>query len=126
MKRTYICIICPNGCEIEVNYTPGTEDINLSGAGCQRGEAYVRQELTEPKRTISSSIRTAHGELPLASVRLDKPVKREIIPAVMEEIRKIKVEAPVSIGDIVIHDVLGSGSDVIITKNVARVSETME
>ena len=121
MKRTFTCIICPNSCEIEAEYTPGSHEIGMTGAGCRRGEAYVRQELIAPMRTIASSVRLRNGELPLASVRLDRPVPREQIPAVMDEIKKICLDAPVHAGDVVIPDVLGSGSNVIITKNIGRI-----
>ncbi|MBQ8080890.1 MAG: DUF1667 domain-containing protein [Clostridia bacterium] len=120
MIRPFTCIVCPNGCEITAEYEPGREEISVKGAGCPRGNEYVRQELIEPRRTIASSVRLLHGELPLVSVRLDKPVRREMIPAVMEEIQKQQLEAPVQIGDVVIANVLDSGSNVIITKNVAR------
>lgn len=118
MKRTFPCIVCPNGCEIEAEQSGGR--LTLSGAACKRGEAYVRQELTAPRRTIATSVRLLHGELPLVSVRLEQPVDRALISSVMEEIRKIRLEAPVHIGQVIIENVLGSGSNVIITKNVDR------
>ena len=37
---------------------------------------------------------------------------------VMEEINKVGVDAPTKIGDVAIKDVLGTGADIIITKNV--------
>lgn len=119
MKRTLTCIICPNGCEMELEQGEGGS-LTLRGAGCPRGEAYARQEMTDPQRTIASSVRLRNGELPLVSVRLSRPVpKRDIFP-IMEEIRKAELEAPVRIGQCVIANVLGTGSDVIVTKNVAR------
>ena len=120
MTRTFTCIICPNGCEITVEYDPDMTDISIQGASCPRGKEYVRQELIEPRRTIASSVRLHGGELPLVSVRLDRPVPREIIPAVMNVLREQLLEAPVRSGDVVVEDILHSGSNVIVTKNVAR------
>lgn len=120
MTRTFTCIICPNGCEITAEYDPDMTDISIQGASCPRGKEYVRQELIEPRRTIASSVRLHGGELPLVSVRLDRPVPREIIPAVMKVLREQRLEAPVRIGDVVVEDILHSGSNVIVTKNVAR------
>ena len=123
MKRSLTCIICPNGCEIEAEYTEGSGEISLAGAACKRGEEYVRQELIAPKRTISSSVSLLRGELPLASVRLDEPVDRALIPDMMREILSVQVEAPVKIGQIVLENVLGTGSNVIITKNIPRAAD---
>lgn len=71
-------------------------------------------------RNIATSILVEGGELPLASVRLTKPIPREKIFAVMEEIKKVKVSAPVSEGTIVISKVLGLDSNVIVTKDIEK------
>ena len=121
MLREFTCIICPNGCEI----TAGVEDnqiVSIEGALCPKGEAYVNQELTDPRRNIATSVLVKGGELPLASVRLTNPVPREKIFDVMGEIRKLSLDAPVQIGQILIHDVLGLGSDVIATRSIERVN----
>lgn len=78
----------------------------VSGKLCPKGEAYVTQELTDPKRTIA------------ASVRLTSAIPKERIFDVMHN--RCALTAPVRIGDVVLHDVLGLGSDVIVTKNVDR------
>ena len=117
MKRTFTCIVCPNGCTIEAEYE-GTDVLSVTGNTCPKGKDYVIQELTDPRRTISSSVRLRNGELPLASVRLSAPVPKARIFDVMEAINQVELEAPVSIGQVAIPDVLGLGSDVIVTRNV--------
>lgn len=117
MTKTYTCIICPNGCEIAAEYE-GAQLLSCSGNLCPRGKEYVRQELHDPRRTISSSVLVLGGVLPLASVRLTKPVPRDRIFDVMEEIRRIRLNAPVRAGEVLISDILGLGSDLITTRNV--------
>jgi CxxC motif-containing protein len=119
MLRTYTCIICPNGCDIEVKIEEG-KILSIEGASCERGEDYVRQEQTNPKRTISSSVLVEGGELPLVSVRLTEPVPKGKIFEVMEEIKKLKVKAPVHSEEVLIKDILGLGSDVIATKEIGE------
>lgn len=120
MLKEFTCIMCPNGCEIEVIVTEDGTIKTITGAGCQGGVGYVRQELTNPRRTIASSVPVIGGELPLASVRLNRPVEKKRIFDVMGEIKKITLTAPVHCGDVVIADVLGLGSDVVATKDVGR------
>ena len=120
MKNYYTCVICPNGCEIEVETSEQGEIVNITGAGCKRGVAYARQETVCPRRTLSSSIRVINGEEPLVSVRLTSSVPRDELMRVMEAIRGAKTEAPVQTGSCLIANVLGLGSDVIATKSVAR------
>ena len=119
MLREFTCIVCPNGCDITADMESG-EIRSVTGAACERGEAYVRQELTDPRRTIASSVAVRGGTLPLISVRLDAPVPKNRIFDVMEEIRKIQLTAPVRIGDIAIADVLGLGCNVVVTKNMEK------
>ena len=97
-------------------------DSPVTGAGCPRGEAYFIQEITDPRRTLTSSVLVTDGELPLCSVRLTDPVPIARIPDVMKEIRKMKVEAPLESGTVLIRDVLGLGSDVIATKTIRRIT----
>ena len=73
MKKQFTCIVCPNGCEIEAEVENG-QVISVTGHTCPRGEQYVRQELTAPRRTIASSVLVKGGELPVTSVRLTKAV----------------------------------------------------
>lgn len=121
MTKTFTCILCPSGCEIEA-VCDGTDVLSLKGNKCPRGADYVEQELTHPVRTISTSVLVRGGELPLCSVRLTNPIPREKIFDVMGEIRKLSLDAPVQIGQILIRDVLGLGSDVIATRPIERVN----
>jgi CxxC motif-containing protein len=119
MKRRFICIICPNGCEVDVEYSgDGVEKI--SGNLCDKGEEYVRKEILSPERGLTSSVRVRNGSLPLVSVKTSKPVPREKIFGIMDEIADVEVEAPVKIGDVIVRDVLDTGADIIATKNVER------
>ena len=119
MKRTFTCIVCPNGCEVEAEYE-GTTVLSVTGNLCPKGKAYVTQELVDPRRTIATSVRVEGGSLPLASVRLTKAIPKDRIFDVMAEINRQTLTAPVHIGDVVIADVLGLGSDVIVTKHIDR------
>ncbi len=117
MKRTFTCVVCPNGCEIEAEYE-GQNVLSVTGNLCPKGKTYVTQELVDPRRTIASSVRVTGGALPLASVRLTAAIPKNRIFDVMAEINRQTLAAPTHIGDVVIANVLGLHSDVIVTKNV--------
>ena len=78
----------------------------------------ISQELVNPMRNIATSILVEGGEMPLASVRLSAPIPKAKIFDVMNEIRKVKRTAPVHEGEVVIENVLGLGSNVIVTRTV--------
>ena len=119
MIREFTCIICPNGCDLAAEIEDG-KVVNVERAQCKKGIEYAAGEITNPMRTIASSVAVEHGTMPLASVRLSKAVPKDLIFPIMREIDKVRLSAPTHIGDIVIHNVCGTDSDVIVTKNVGR------
>lgn len=119
MKRTFTCIICPNGCEMEAEYE-GTKVLSVEGNLCPKGKTYVTQELEDPRRTIATSVRVIGGELPLVSVRLTQPIPKASIFDAMKAINALTLTAPVHIGDAIIHNLLGYDCDVIVTKHVDK------
>ena len=118
MIREFICVLCPNGCELTVELDDEYTILKLEGATCQRGGEYVKQELFAPQRNIATSVKVIGGNMPLVSVRLSEAIPKERIFDVMDEIKKVKLEAPVSLGQVIIRNVLGLELDVIATKQV--------
>lgn len=118
MMKIFTCIICPNGCEIEVQ-TEGVRIVAIEGATCNRGQEYVAQELKNPQRNIASLVKVDNGDSPLVSVRLTKTVPKSRMMDVMDEIKMLRLTAPVVLGQIVTENILGLGSDVIATKRVS-------
>ena len=104
MKRSYTCILCPNGCALEALVEEGRVQ-SVTGQLCPRGEAYVRQEVTDPRRTI-------------ASVRLTAPIPKGMIFPVMQAIRQVELQAPVQAGTVVLRRVCGLDSDLVVTRTV--------
>lgn len=107
------CIVCPRGCRLKID-----DDMNVFGNACPRGEKYAIQELTNPTRTVTSSIRVTNRPYTLVSVKTDQPIPKDKMFEVMEEINKLTVEAPTKIGDVVKKNILDLGADIIITKNI--------
>lgn len=117
MNKTFICIMCPQGCEIQVE-TDGDVVKSAAGNRCPKGLDYITGEITNPQRNIATSVLVEGGDCPLASVRLNRPIPKVMIFEVMKEIRSVKVSAPVIEGQKIIRDVMGTGADVIITRSV--------
>lgn len=117
MLKKYTCIMCPLGCDLEVK-TGEDQTIEVTGNSCKKGLDYARQEILNPMRNIATSVIVEGGSQIFASVRLTNAIPRERIFDAMEEIKKIKIQAPVTIGQVIIGNILGLNSDVIITKNV--------
>jgi len=118
-KQELTCILCPNGCALYVCAADGAQ-ISVTGAKCRKGQAYGRQEIQNPQRSLTTSAAVVHGESPLVSIRLTRPVAKDKIPALMSEIKTWRLEAPITAGQILCVHILGLDSDVIATKSIAR------
>jgi len=125
IEKEFICIVCPNSCPIMVQYEDGNSPklISAEGSCCTRGNAWVQQEIENPMRTFSSSVLVDNGDFIEASVRLTKPVPLTKIFDVMEVIKKLRLQAPLSIGDVILSNPAGTMTDVIVTRNVSLKAE---
>lgn len=114
MKRDMICIICPRGCSLTAEITEN--GVAVSGNACPKGEEYAINECTNPVRTVTATVRVSNRYNTMASVKTVTPIAKDKMMDVMAALRKIQVQAPVKIGDIILNDVCGS--DIVITKDV--------
>ena len=114
MKRNMICIICPRGCPMIAETTEN--GIVVTGHTCPKGEQYAIDECTHPMRTVTSIVSVSNRPDTMVSVKTAAPIPKEKMFDAMEVIRGLKVEAPVSIGDVLCRDVFGT--EVIATKNI--------
>lgn len=118
-QHNLICISCPLGCAITVTMEDGKVG-QVFGNTCPRGDAYARKEMTNPTRTVTSTIRVSNGHLPVVSVKTASDIPKEKITDVMNAIRGITVPAPVRIGDVLLPDAAGTGVSVVATKEIRR------
>lgn len=114
MKRTLTCIVCPMGCQLEVELE-GKTVVSVSGNTCPRGKKYAETECVTPMRTVTSTVRCEDGSL--VSVKTDRPIPKENVPDCMKIINSATALLPISVGDVIIENVFGC--NVIATQNKA-------
>jgi len=111
--KEYICIVCPKGCHINVD-----ENGNISGYSCPRGLNYVKQESTDPKRTITSTVLITNRPHTVCPVKTSSSISKKLIFECMDEIKKVRIEAPIHIGDVILKNILNEGVDLVATKEI--------
>lgn len=116
--RNLICIRCPMGCALKVALEDG-EVTGVTGNSCPRGAEYGRNEVAHPMRTVTSTVKVVGGIRPVVSCKTAQEIPKEKIYEVMRAINAAKVTAPVNIGDVIVSDVAGTGSDLVATAKVA-------
>lgn len=111
------CIMCPMGCEMTVTIENGTV-ASVKGNTCPRGDKYARDEITAPKRMLTSTVSIEGGMLPLLPVVSADVLPKERILDCAVYLRKIKIRTPVKTGDIIVKDILGLGVDIVASRDM--------
>ena len=118
MEKEIICTVCPVGCRLKAEYNDDLSRISITGNACKRGERYGKDELTCPKRMVTTTVRLTGVRKTVLSVKTALPVPKEKMSEVLNALAFVTITAPVKRGDIVLKDAAGTGIDVVSTKTV--------
>jgi len=113
MERKFICIRCPEGCEITTTLDGLGNVTDIKGNSCKLGIEYVKTEATDPRRTFTTTVKVEGGTHPLCPVWSEKPVPKDKIMELAAELRKITLKAPVTINQVVLENALKTGVNII-------------
>ena len=116
--KEFSCISCPRGCLLHVEEENG--GFTVTGNSCPRGREFAISEMTAPKRTICSVVKTVFADAPVLPVRVSADIPKEMIFDVMGEINSVALTERIGRGDSVIENVLGLGVDVISTSDLLK------
>ena len=116
--RELVCIVCPKGCTMKIEEKDG--EISVTGNSCKRGASFAVSEMTEPKRTVCTTVRTVFKDAPVIPVRVSAEIPKDRIFDVMREINAVTLSSPVGRNDVIIKNVLGLGADVIATSGILK------
>jgi CxxC motif-containing protein len=116
----YLCIGCPLGCRLEVEASDAGEVIAVDGWGCKNGKAYGRQEHTDPRRNLATSIRIKGARWGRVPVKTSAAIPKNLVRDVARAARGLEIEAPIKAGTVVLADVLGTGIDIVATRDMER------
>ncbi len=115
MAKEFICIVCPKGCHINV------DGDNITGYSCPRGLNYVKQEMVDPRRTLTSTMIVEGGNIRVCPVKSSDTLPKDKVIDVVKLIDKTTAHAPIKVGDVLIKNVLSLGVDIIATKDIDRI-----
>ena len=116
-----ICITCPMGCSVEVT-REGDTLLSVDGNTCKRGEDYVRRELTDPRRMAATTVRVKDGVHPLVPVYTASAFPKPRLFELLDALRQVELEAPVSMDQVVLANALDTGIDILASREMPRSS----
>ncbi len=118
-KKHFTCVICPLGCEIDVELQNG-DVVSMEGSKCEKGKEFVLQELEEAMRILTTTVSIKGAKWAMLPVRTDKPIPKRLLPKVIEQLADIELQAPVKMYDVVLKNAAGTDASVIATRNMKR------
>lgn len=115
--KNLICIVCPKGCHLQVDEDNGYA---VTDNSCPRGAEYGKTELLHPTRVLTSTVRVDGGLHRRLPVKTTAPIPKELLFQAMEALNGVTLTAPVTVGQVVLHDLLGTGVDVVATREMKK------
>ncbi|MBD3391337.1 MAG: DUF1667 domain-containing protein [Chitinivibrionales bacterium] len=119
-----VCIVCPNGCRLTVR--KAARGTVVTGNQCARGAGYGIQEATDPKRVVTAVARTSSSDWPCVPVKTSGPVSRDRIKRVLKAVYGLRIDLPVTRGDMCIKNVEKTGVSVVFTRTLPPVERKRE
>lgn len=106
--KKLVCINCPKGCHLTCNL----EDLSVEGASCEKGIEYAREELTAPKRNLTTTLALSDG-----MIKLNGRARLPIISK--EKVDKAKLlSLCLALGNIIIDKEVKMGQVVATIENI--------
>jgi len=100
------CICCPHGCSLKVE-KDGDKVIGVTGNSCGRGAAFGEQEVIDPRRVFSTTVPIEGAICGKIPVKLTQQFPKTRLIEAAYEIQKLRLKAPVKVGQVLIKDLLG-------------------
>ena len=118
-RKHFTCVTCPIGCEIDVELQD-SDVVSIEGSKCAKGKEFVLQELEEPMRILTTTVRMKGAKWAMLPVRSDEPIPKRLFFQVIKELANIELQAPVKISDVIVGDVAATGANIVATRNMKR------
>ncbi len=117
MQKNIICVACPMGCGITVDFDKNGNIVSVTGNTCKRGDTYAKAECTNPVRSLATTVKVNGGVHNVVPCKSAGSLPKDKIMDCMNCINNAEVNAPVALGDVLIENILGTGIDIVATNH---------
>ncbi|MCL2218093.1 MAG: DUF1667 domain-containing protein [Defluviitaleaceae bacterium] len=110
----FTCVVCPWGCLLK------TQGDKISGYSCTRGLKYAQKEQTDPRRSISGSVRIVGAVNNALPVKTSAPLPKDKLLEAARLLYTVTVRPPIKTGDVIIPNILGTGIDFVASLSMEK------
>jgi CxxC motif-containing protein len=115
-QQIITCINCPVGCRMTVTVEDG-QVIEVKDMQCKRGDVYARQESIRPLRMVTA-VAPVKGSATPISLKTAAPIPKDKIAACMRAVSALDLSLPISLGQVLLEDVAGTGIALVATRSL--------
>ena len=117
------CTTCPSECLLTVEVERDADGAavavrSVTGNSCPRGDKFAHQELTCPMRVLTTTVAVSGGDEALLPVRTADAIPLELHAQAMDLIRRLVVNAPIHMGDVILPNLLDTNIDLIASMDI--------
>ncbi len=113
--KELVCIVCPRGCRLKVDEENAYA---VTGNSCPRGAEYGKNEISDPTRVLTSTVRIEGALYPRCPVRSDRPVPKGMMMEIMKKLNAVTLVSPVEAETVILENVDGRGANIITSKKL--------
>lgn len=113
-----ICIICPLACRVSVAVDDEGRIVKIKNFQCKKGKEYAVAEYGAPVRVLTTTLRVEKSRHALLPVRTNRAIPRRELLGCMNQLARLRVEPPLKAGEVVVRNILNTGSDIITTRDL--------
>lgn len=118
MTKELVCIVCPRSCRMTI--TSEGDELVVTGNTCKRGKEFAINEMTDPRRTVCTTVRTSFPSVPVLPIRVSGAIPKNKIFDLMREVNRITVSKRIGREEVVVPNILDLGVDLIATSNILK------
>ncbi len=118
MTKELVCIVCPRSCRMTI--TSEGDELVVTGNTCKRGKEFAINEMTDPRRTVCTTVRTSFPSVPVLPVRVSGAIPKNKIFDLMREVNRITVSKRIGREEVVVPNILDLGVNLIATSNILK------
>lgn len=122
MVKSFLCKGCSDKCVISIDTYGENEDcIEIKGNKCEKEIELAKREKDNNKDIFTTIIRIKGSDnYNVVPVKSNKPIDKSLWIKCSKALSMLHVGAPIKIGDVVCHNLLNTGVDIVCTKNINK------
>ena len=114
----YTCIVCPRSCHICIEKVE--DGWSIEGNQCKRGQTYAINEMTDPMRMLTTTVRIIGAGLNRIPVITNGEIPKVSIQKALKELYDLTITAPVRCDEVVLEDLVGTGVSVLAARSLEK------